>query len=226
MTRHCDPKDKRDFTVQKRATLVSAVADLSWLLTRGYPPSSAQKLVGDKYQLTRRQRAAMTRSACSDTSKARRKRNRVAALHGPVYIDTLNLLILLERANGGGLILRGRDKVLRDLAGVHGSYRLQADTETILAWCMAFLSQHPGCSPCWLIDRPVSNSLRLFSLIQSHGATVELCPDPDRRMIEAQHCVITSDALILDQVPSWYPLAEKIIEKHIPNPWIFNLGGL
>jgi hypothetical protein len=36
--------------------LCQAVEELSWLLTRGYPPTSTLKLVGDRYALTERQR--------------------------------------------------------------------------------------------------------------------------------------------------------------------------
>nr|GFD16566.1 hypothetical protein [Tanacetum cinerariifolium] len=43
-----------------------AATELSWLLTRGYPPSATLKLVGDRYALTERQRWAVGRAACPD----------------------------------------------------------------------------------------------------------------------------------------------------------------
>src|SRR5256885_8530001 len=44
----------------------------SWLLSRGYQPKSALKLVGDRHSLRERQRLAVGRAACSDESRERR----------------------------------------------------------------------------------------------------------------------------------------------------------
>ena len=57
--------------------LRQAVADLSWLLERGYAEKSSLKLVGDRYDLLARQRTAVGRCACSDADVARRSGRRV-----------------------------------------------------------------------------------------------------------------------------------------------------
>ncbi|HEY0082494.1 MAG TPA: DUF434 domain-containing protein, partial [Pyrinomonadaceae bacterium] len=70
--RSAHPADWQLFDASRVADLRSAVAELSWLLTRGYASKSALKLVGDRYELTERQRLAVSRAACPDASLERR----------------------------------------------------------------------------------------------------------------------------------------------------------
>ena len=60
------PADDRLFAEDRLDSLRTATAEYSWLLTRGYAHESALKLVGDRHDLTARQRVAVMRSACSD----------------------------------------------------------------------------------------------------------------------------------------------------------------
>src|SRR5206468_10760748 len=117
-----DPRDAEAFGPAAIGPLRQAVAELSWLLERGYATTSALKLVGDRYALTERQRAAVRRCACSDSALSRRSRHRA----GPdqtrgqvVELDGFNVLTTVEAALGGAVVLRGRDGCDRDLAGVH-----------------------------------------------------------------------------------------------------------
>ncbi len=64
--RGAHPDDNRLFAEDQLPSLRTAVAEYSWLLTRGYAEESALKLVGDRYDLTARQRMAVWRSSCSD----------------------------------------------------------------------------------------------------------------------------------------------------------------
>src|ERR1700704_3179695 len=67
------PQDPIWFGADAQPGLRAGVADLSWLLSRGYAMPSALKLVGDRYRLVERQRVAVQRSACSDSALASRK---------------------------------------------------------------------------------------------------------------------------------------------------------
>jgi len=111
--------------------LRQAVADFSLLLTKGYADKSALKLVGDRFNLTQRQRLAVMRAACSDQQLQGRLERQVPleALAGqPLAIDGYNLLITIEAALSGGLIFKGRDGCFRDLASIHGTYRKVEET--------------------------------------------------------------------------------------------------
>ena len=116
-------------------TLLLAAGDLAWLLGGQYAPSAALTLVGNHYQLHARQRQALARAvAAPAVARARRQRQvPAAALAGTaLYVDGFNQLITIEVALSGGLVLRGHDGALRDLASVHGTYRTITETPTAL----------------------------------------------------------------------------------------------
>src|SRR6266404_1471952 len=46
----------------------------------------------------------------------------------PLLIDGFNLILTLESALGGGVMLVGRDGCYRDMASVHGTYRRVEET--------------------------------------------------------------------------------------------------
>src|SRR5579884_1149594 len=94
--RGAHPDDRRLFAESQLPTLRTATAELSWLLTRGYPISASLKLVGDRHGLGERQRVAVSRAACSDTSREKRQATRLPleSLQGAnVVVDGFNLLI-------------------------------------------------------------------------------------------------------------------------------------
>ncbi|RZK33026.1 MAG: DUF434 domain-containing protein, partial [Hymenobacter sp.] len=127
-TRHRGPHptDDRLFAPQWISILYRAVEELSWLLTRGYSPTSTLKLVGDRYALTERQRWTVGRAACTDEQRAQRTAKLLPPgnLGGrPISIDGFNLIITLETALSDGIVLRGRDGALCDLSSIHGTYR-------------------------------------------------------------------------------------------------------
>lgn len=117
--------DRELFDARQLRPLRAAVDQLSWLLSRGYSHRAALKLVGDRHGLEARQRKAVLCCSCTDHSLGLRLERRVdpGALAGrQVAVDGLNEIILLETALAGGVVLRGRDGCLRDLAAAHGAY--------------------------------------------------------------------------------------------------------
>ena len=72
-----DPRDALLFDAAAIGPMREAVADLSWLLGRGYAEASSLKLVGDRHRLAERQRKAVMRSTCSDDSLADRSPRRL-----------------------------------------------------------------------------------------------------------------------------------------------------
>jgi hypothetical protein len=207
---------------------VSAVADLSWLLSRGYAATSSLKLVGDRHRLVERQRRAVLRSACADDSLAIRRATRVdiLAMKGrPIRIDGFNLILTLESAMGGGVVLRGRDGCLRDLAGVHGTYRRVEETQPALELAANRLSKW-DIGPCtWLLDAPVSNSGRLAALIRSTNPQwqAEVVPNPDRCLITPGPPVATADSAILDRCGPWVNLAQDLVGVGVPDAFVVDL---
>ncbi len=227
------PGDAKDFSTSRIPALRSAVADLSLLLQKGYASNSTLKLVGDRYDLTARQRKAVARAACDDTAAAGRRERLVVpgAVRGKsIDIDGYNLLITLEAALSGGVLLCGRDGTFRDLASMHGSYRRVEETAAALEMAGRYLAAVEPDSVRWLLDRPVSNSGRLKVNIEETAAsagwnwTVRLVPDPDPVLAGRRTIIVSSDSAVLDRCGPWLNLARDIVETHVPDAWILRLG--
>jgi len=225
------PGDDRLFDPSQLPALRAATADLSWLLSRGYAEPSALKLVGDRHELTARQRQAVGRSACADAARESRQARRLsrAQLGGqPLALDGLNCLIIVESALSHGIVLRGRDGAMRDLASVHGTYKQVAETSFGIEMIGRHLHGRSGSGremdPAlqvpevrWYLDRPVANSGRLRALLLETAErrgwpwTVELVTNPDAVLIQQTAVVATSDAWILDHCARWFDLLGSLL---------------
>lgn len=214
--------------------LNEAVRDLSWLWSRGYSEKSALELVGNRYRLNNRQRHALRRAACSDQSVAHRKENRIAPpdLRGKqVAIDGYNLLITIEAALAGGIVLHCRDDCYRDIASVHGTYRRVEETMPALSMIGVSLQKLEVADVHWLLDKPVSNSGRLkgfmVELSQQYEFNwyVELVNNPDRTLSQMEDTVVvSSDGWVLDHTEQWYHLHQHIVNA-IPTANVIHLTG-
>jgi hypothetical protein len=227
------PQDHELFAESKRPLLLTSVDDLSWLLERGYPVDAALKLVGERYRLKQRQRAAVAHSACSQQTVQLRQQKLVdlAQAGGPIAIDGFNLLITIETALSGGLLLIGRDGCYRDLASVWGSYRKIEETTAAIAVIRDHLHAAGVAEVRWFLDRPVSNSGRLKTLIGEALAPgnqwqIELVDNPDPILAEYQGPVVSSDSWILDRCRTWINLAAEIIDQAVPDAWRLDLRDL
>jgi len=152
------PQDTQLFAVEALADLQAATMDLSWLQTKGYASTSALKLVGDRHRLNSRQRVAVARCACGDKEILRRREHELEAadLRGQeLWIDGYNVLITIEAALAGGVVLRARDGCYRDMASMHGSYRKVAETIPAIEILGEVLQQTAVESCHWLLDQPV-----------------------------------------------------------------------
>jgi hypothetical protein len=233
-TRHRGPHpaDETLFAPKWVPALRRAVAELSWLLTRAYPPAATLKLVGDRYALTERQRWAVGRAACADEQQARRAATLLPPgnLAGrPVAIDGFNLIITLEAALSGGIVLRGRDGAWRDLSSIHGTYRAVQETDrAIRLVAAALLPLAPG-PVRWLLDQPVSNSGRLAARLRDLGTelglpwTAEVVMNPDHVLAETTEVVVTADSAVLDRAGAWLNLAPLTLAAEPPR-WLLDLS--
>ncbi|MCE5185882.1 MAG: DUF434 domain-containing protein [Planctomycetaceae bacterium] len=226
------PEDAKLFNAETLPLLRGAVADASWLLSRGYADKSTLKLVGDRYNLNVRQRLAVMRASCSDEQRQSRPQKEVSAANAsgqPLMIDGYNLLITLESALAGGLLFVCRDGCVRDLASLHGTYRKVEETLPALELALGSLRELGINEMTWLLDRPIANSGRLKSLIlqtaraMDLACDVELVPNPDKQLIAAEGLIATSDSAVLDACRQWLNLARLIISGLNP-PFLLDLN--
>jgi hypothetical protein len=147
-----------------------------------------------------------------------------------VHVDAFNTLITLERALSGGPVLVGRDGAMRDLAGVHGTWRAVSQTPRGIELVGRRLAG-AGCAGVrWCVDQPVSNSGRLAAMLReaAEGAgwrwEVEVLPSPDPILAAAEGIVVTSDAWILDRCGAWFGLVEDVLRAEVAETWLVDLG--
>ncbi|PRP90539.1 hypothetical protein ENSA5_63420 [Enhygromyxa salina] len=235
MGRGPGPDDEALFCDAQLPALRAAVDELAWLLGRGYAETSALALVGDRHGLRARQRAAVRRCTCTDAALAHRRARRVdaAGVAGQALaIDGFNVLITIESALAGGVLLIGRDGSLRDMASVHGSYRRTAQTRAACEAIGDHIAALAPASVLWLLDSPVSNSGRLkvalAELAEDRGWDwgIELDHNPDRRLARFEGVSATADAWILDQARARYDLASAVVADRCPEAWVLDLGAL
>jgi hypothetical protein len=203
-----------------------ALHDLSWLLSHGYSERASLKLVGDRYRLQQRQRLAVARCAAPEALVALRREQSLGpeALAGRrVVIDGFNLLITLESALSGALLLEGADGCYRDLASIHGTYKRVIETNAAIDLAGRGLRELGVDGARWLLDRPVSNSGRLLTTLYEAAAAhgwnwrVDLLYNPDQELIRDGGIVITSDSAVLNQAASWFNFARYLIDRHLPD---------
>lgn len=225
-------EDPQLFAPEVMPRLSAAQEEAAWLLGRGYPLPMVIRTVGDHHQLHARQRLALQRSVCSAAQRADRSARRVplSALRGrDLAVDAFNLVVTLEVALSGGLLLAGADGALRDLAGLRGNYRLLDETETALSMLGEVVAALGVASMTFLVDAPVSNSGRLRGRILDHAArwpcavTADLVPDADPAL-GGRERVVSSDSAVIDACASWVSLAAWIVAERIPGAWIVDLG--
>lgn len=230
--RGAHPQDLHLFAPPHLPAMRQAVADLSWLLSRNYAVHSSLKLVGDRYGLTERQRLAIARAACSDQQKNYRTQTCIplAEIKGQrIVVDGFNLIITIEAALSGGVLVLCRDGCIRDLSSVHGSYRNVAETESAICLIGNLLRSHEPETVLWLLDQPVSNSGRLAQKIRGFATQhhwpweVEVVMNPDRTIQESKWIAVTSDSNVLDGVPQWVNLSRAVLQQHCSDVWLIDL---
>jgi len=226
--------DPRLFSEKFIPILNRAVEDLSWLLGRGYSEKGSIELVGNRHRLNVRQRKALARAACADQARESRQQKRCEVddlTNQSLIIDGYNLLITVESALGGGIVIECRDGCFRDIASIHGTYRRVEETLPALTMIGVQLQQLQVSEVYWLLDRPVSNSGRLKTMMGELAGQygfpweIELVNNPDRTISErTEHIAVSSDGWVLDHSPRWYNLNRYLLNL-IPKANIIRLQG-
>lgn len=221
-----ESNDDKLFGPKQQLRLREALLDYNFLLTRGYAQRSSVQLVGNRYRLNARQQKALMNMGASEVQVALRTARSVipAKLAGAsVAIDGFNLIIVLESLLSGGYVFKGADGFFRDIAGIHGSYKRVAQTSQALTKIGSYLQASKVQRVHWLLDKPVSNSGRLKSLLLQLAAEnqwlwkAELVFNPDRELAKRNDIVISSDAWVLDHAPhNFNLLAVFVAQLHQP----------
>ncbi|NND33025.1 MAG: DUF434 domain-containing protein [Saprospiraceae bacterium] len=195
--------------------------------SRNYAENAALKVVGDRYQLKKRQRYALNRIVSADADLQLLQSNIVSkeeVRNTPIYLDGFNVLILAEVLHSRGLIFECVDGTYRDIASVHGSYHpVEETTQAIMSIGQSIVSLHPSKVE-WYLDAPVSNSGRLKELIleiaslQKWNWEVILVPNPDVVLTGLKEgIVVSSDRAILSSCEKWFNFSRYFVNSNSIN---------
>ena len=218
-----DTNDIRWFSEKELIKLRKAHEEIKWLLDRDYKIETIINFVGDRYQFSTRQRDALKRSTCSSKSKILRKSKEINIneLKDKILsIDGFNLIISLEVALSGGTLIVGDDGLIRDLAGLRGTYKLIDKTDVAIDYIFKFLESKKVKTVNIYLDSPVSNSgnLKIRLLENSNKykiiTNVKLVNNADV-ILEKLDNVVTSDSTILDKCNSYINLSRSIIDEYV-----------
>lgn len=219
------PEDPEQFGPDQHDRLRAAVRDVSWLRSRGYGGGSVQKLVGDRYQLKRRQRNAVARSACRDAKRAHRLWARCSpeeVAGRELHVDAFNVLITVEAALGGAYLFVGRDTAYRDVNPLKGTYRIVRQTDPALALLADTLCSLDLKGVTWHLDESVSNVGRVKERLRHVASKRNLAwrllqeDDVDATLCTVTTPVVTSDSAILDATNAWLHLEALVHRRHVP----------
>lgn len=216
------PSDRKDFDDRRMPVLSRACHELSWLLDRDYPTDTARDFVGDRYQLTSRQRLLLARVVSGDAAARRRAAKRVGNVSdagGRVSVDGFNAIVTLEVALAGGPVVACQDKTVRDLAGMRGTYHPSEETDRAIRLLFDHLGAVGATDVDVRIDGPVSNSGRLRALVleaaEGYPALdvhAELDRDVDAVLASTPDVVVTTDSVILDKSTWWLNAVAEVLE--------------
>lgn len=225
------PNDRSEFGYGWTIKMRQAGEELYYLLNRGYDMKSAGTFIGNHYQLSERQRQALSRIVAPENKLAFREQKEIKANEKleQVYIDGFNTIINLEVALSGSLLLQGMDGAIRDLAGLRGTYKIMERTAEAIDLMFRCLDELGARETIIYLDRPVSNSGRLGSLLYEVAvgykrifAEVKIIQDVDQVLQKKEH-VISSDSAVLDHCGSWYNLNRQIIMQYMPSAWLYDI---
>lgn len=226
------PEDEKQFTGKQLELLKKAADEVQFLLDQGYDVKPVTIFVGNHYLFSERQRLALARTV-SSREWIQKRRTKELLQNGPgslpecVHVDGFNMIITLEVALSGSPVFYCRDGVLRDLAGLRGTYRIIDKTQRAVELILEQLDLLNISEACFYLDAPVSNSGRLSGLIlQCAGeyhvsVKTQIIPDVDR-VLEQSEGVVSGDAIILNRCKSWLNMMPAIVER-IDSVWKIRL---
>ena len=217
------PTDERDFGEKSLPKLRKAAEEVYYLLCRGYPVTNTTRFVGNHYQLSERQRLALARTISPADSISSRKSREVSDIRGEtIYIDGFNVIIGLEIAFSDSMLFKCMDGTIRDLAGLHGTYRLIPQTDFAIQALLQSLDELQIQKAVIYLDKPVSNSGRLKQRIYEFAESISFELDvqtenPVDALLKTKPLIASSDAIILDECSNWFNLVKYIINTKIGN---------
>jgi hypothetical protein len=200
-----------------------AVADLRYLLARGYGRISSVKFVGDKHNLDKAQRLILYRGVYPPELAATHARKLVApdAVCGRhLAIDGYNVLITINGATSGAPIFLCDDGLVRDSSEMHSSASKEDLSRPLRLALLSLKSIHPA-GTFFVFDRLISRSGELSKQVAQemrengvHGGA-STATSADFEVLKRGDVVSSSDSVVIDKAQSVFDLAGHVIKERL-----------
>ena len=216
------PSYEKLFKEEGLEKIKEAGKDALYLLNRGYRVKTATMFVQQHYMLDEAQRLVIARCLATDEAIKSRKEKEVSKedLEGKtIYIDGFNAIIPMESLVSNSPIFRCMDGAIRDMANLKGSYHIIDKTEPGIRLLFDMIDELKVAKAIINLDRPVSNSGRLKTLIleisQEYNVEVEVnLLDACDKSFYGLENVVSGDCVVIDNAKSWIPLYSWIVDKY------------
>lgn len=204
-------------------SLGRAVADIRYLLDRGYPQTGAVSFVCNHYRLDEEARHLLYRVMIprAISEKRRAKFMRCDEIKGSsLIIDGYNILI------GAESILEKRahlceDMVIRDVKGAFRNYNTSEVTDKAIEVILRFLKEMAPSHVCFLLDAQISKSgmlaMRIRERIKEAGINgdARTSKHVDYDLKNSKYIVATSDGVIIDEAPKVVNFLACVVRRFV-----------
>lgn len=204
--------------------LREAASDFLYLLDRGYPRERSLELVGNRYRLASIKRDILRRGVFPTGVGKKRMEKKIDpfGLKGKdLVVDGHNVLITVESALKGRIIVAANDGWVRDVAGVSSRYQLGEDGKRALNLILEELALLAPEHVKILYDAPIARSgelaaeTRIAAGNMDLGLEAEAVRVPEAEMVGHNGPVASSDSAVIDASKEAVDLAWHVISKRI-----------
>ncbi len=210
---------------ERQWLLSNAATDFFFLQNRLYPRISALEWVGNRYQLSQKERMLLGRGVFGQQTALQRRAKRRKGSDwrgGLLAVDGHNVQITVESAILGRSLLLANDGALRDLAGQSANFRLSEASEIAMDIIFRFLEEFRPQRLLCLFDAPMSHSGALANAYKERMKRIGLkgesrtAPVPEKEMPYDECVVASSDREVIDKSSRWLDLARLAIDSAGP----------
>ncbi len=212
--------------------LAQAAIDARWLLQRGYPRQKVLDLTGDRHALDREAREMIARGVFNpeEARKRRQKLHGLGQLAGArTAVDGHNVIITLETALRGDLLLLADDGAVRDIARLGRNHRPGSLTLRAARLAVEALQRAGVAGAEFFMHRPLPKSGWLAGeirgMLREAGLAGDaLTVDSPRACLDGwPGPVCSADSAVIEKARTPVDLAGEIIRAMMPAPTVKSL---
>ncbi len=203
--------------------LGQAIEDFYYLVNRGYNRDSVLDFVTARYKLSRLERLLIYRAVFDwRVSETRRKKivSEKELSDAFLLIDGFNVLSTIQSSLYSDILVRGTDKIVRDLSAYMRKIRVSPHLITSLYISLLFIDNFSPKYVLYVFDSQVSKSMLMvravscFTKVMNMLANGRIERNTDKYIItnSTDAIVVSSDSVIVDNVDKVYDLGGKVAE--------------